>query len=345
LKIDIHTHILPEKWPDLEKRYGYGGFVKLDHHKPCCARMMIDNKFFREIQSNSWDPQTRIKECAHTKVDVQVLSTVPVMFSYWAKPQHTHDLSQILNEHIAGVVQEHPDKFIGLGTIPMQHTELAIKELERCVKELGMSGIQIGSNINDANLDAAHLYPIFEAAEQLGAAIFIHPWEMMGRSSIEKYWLPWLVGMPAETTRAICSLIFGGVFRKLPRLRVCFAHGGGSFPFTLGRIGHGFEARPDLCAIDNDIHPKEYVGKFYLDSLVHDPKALKYIVELFGAEKIMVGSDYPFPLGEETPGKIIEDMNFSAIQKEWMLHRAAIEWLNLSGGHPVSLKSHKNLNQ
>src|ERR1700733_4533312 len=142
-KIDVHTHILPERWPDLREKYGYGGFVRLEHHKPCCARMLIDDKFFREVESNSWDPEARVHECDRFRVDVQVLSTVPVMFSYWAKPDDCYDLSMILNDHIAKVIHDYPKRFIGLGTIPMQDTKLAIKELERCVKELGMAGVQI----------------------------------------------------------------------------------------------------------------------------------------------------------------------------------------------------------
>ncbi|RYD81196.1 MAG: amidohydrolase [Sphingobacteriales bacterium] len=330
-KIDVHTHILPEKWPDLRERYGYGGFVRLEHHKPCCARMLIDDKFFREVEWNTWDPQQRITECDHTQVDVQVLSTVPVMFSYWAKADDAYDLSMILNDHIAGVVRDFPKRFIGLGTIPMQDTKLAIKELERCTNELGLAGIQIGTNINNLNLNDPALFDIFVAAQDLGAAVFVHPWEMMGEDKIRKYWLPWLVGMPAETSRAICSMIFGGIFEKLPNLKVCFAHGGGSFPATFGRISHGFEVRPDLCAVDNPFHPKEYIGKFYIDSLVHDENALKFIVDFMGANKIALGSDYPFPLGELHPGKLIENSSaFNQSEKEFMLYKSALEWLNLN---------------
>ena len=156
-KVDIHTHIIPEHLPDFEKKYGYGGFIRLEHHKPCCARMMMDNKFFREIQDNCWDPQTRIEECDQHHVDVQVLSTIPVMFNYWAKPEHTLDLSKFLNDHIASIVNTYPDRFIGLGTIPMQSPKLAIKELERCVNDIGLAGVQIGTHINDWNLDATEL--------------------------------------------------------------------------------------------------------------------------------------------------------------------------------------------
>lgn len=333
LKVDIHTHILPEKWPDLRERYGYGGFIRLEHHKPCCARMMMDDRFFREIQDNSWDPQTRIKECNHFNVDIQVLSTVPVMFNYWAKPEHTHDLSVILNDHIAGLVNDYPDRFVGLGTLPMQAPALAVKELERCMKELGLAGVQIGTHINDWNLDSPDLFPFFAAAEELGAAIFVHPWDMMGKNEMTKYWLPWLVGMPAETSRAICSMIFGGVFERLPHLKVAFAHGGGSFPATIGRIEHGFHVRPDLCAVDNNVNPTAYLGKFYFDSLVHHPDALDYIVKLIGTDKIALGTDYPFPLGELEPGKLIESMPYDDNIKEKLLGKNALDWLGLNQEH------------
>ena len=256
--IDIHTHILPENIPNFRKKFGYGGFIHLDHHCPGCARMMMDDKFFREVEDNCWSAEKRMEECNHQHVDVQVLSTVPVMFSYWATPKDTLTLSKFLNDHIAEIVERYPTRFVGLGTVPMQDPKLAIKELERCMK-IGLSGIQIGSHINDWNLSEPALFPVFEAAAELGAAIFVHPWDMMAKDKMERYWLPWLVGMPAETSLAICSMIFGGVFERLPDLRVAFAHGGGSFPATIGRIEHGFDVRPDLCAIDNPVNPKSYL--------------------------------------------------------------------------------------
>ena len=326
LTIDIHTHILPEKWPDLRERYGYGGFIRLEHYKPCCARMMMDDRFFREVEENSWDPQARMKECNHHHVDVQVLSTVPVMFSYWAKPEDTYDLAMILNDHIAGIVQDFPNRFIGLGTLPMQSPKLAIKELERCL-DIGLHGIQIGTHINDWNLDAPEIFEVLQAAETLGAAVFVHPWDMMGKDEMPKYWLPWLVGMPAESARAITSLIFSGTLEKIPDLRVAFAHGGGSFPATIGRIEHGFKVRPDLCAVDNDINPRDYLGKFYLDSLVHDPEVLKYLINLVGADKVMLGTDYPFPLGELEPGKLIKSLNLAKPAEAKLLGDNALAWL------------------
>lgn len=291
--------------------------------------MMKDDEFFREIQDNCWDPDVRIKECKHTKVDVQVLSTIPVLFHYWAKPEHAYDTSRFFNDHIAEVVERYPKKFIGLGTIPMQHADIAVKEMERC-KKLGLVGIEIGSNVNDINLNEPQFFPIYAAAQELDMAIFVHPWNMMGTKQMSKYWLPWLVGMPAETSRAICSMIFGGVFEKFPKLRVAFAHGGGSFPSTIGRIEQGYKVRPDLTALDNDVNPRDYLGRFYVDSLIHDVNFLNYVINLIGEDKICLGSDYPFPLGEAVPGEEINALDVAKKTKDKLLYKNALNWLGLT---------------
>ena len=301
----------------------------MEHHKTGCARMMKDGKFFREVEANVWDPRTRMGECKDHDVDIQVLSTVPAMFSYWAKAVDALDISMLLNDHIAEVVSEFPQRFIGLGTIPLQDIDLAISEMERCLSDLGLAGVEIGTNVNQRNLDDELLFSVFEAAQDLNAAIFVHPWDMMGQDDLQKYWLSWLVGMPAETSRAICSMIFGGVFERLPNLRVAFAHGGGAFPAILGRVQQGFEVRPDLCAVDNKIDPVKYLGKFWVDSLVHDNDALDYLINKVGINKIALGTDYPFPLGELEPGKLITTSSLNNNYKEKLLSQNALDWLGL----------------
>jgi aminocarboxymuconate-semialdehyde decarboxylase len=328
MKIDIHTHIMPEKVPNWVQKFGYGEFIHLEHRN-CKACMMKGDKLFREIEDNCFNEEVRIKEMKETGVDRQVLSTIPVLFNYWARAADGLDTSRFFNDHIAETVLRKPEQFIGIGTVPLQDVDLSIKEMERCVRDLKMPGLEIGTNVNGKNLNEPEFFPFYEAAEKMNCSLFIHSWEVMGAKEIEKYWLPWLVGMPAETTRAICSLIFGGVFEKFPNLRIAFAHGGGSFAYTLGRIGHGFEVRPDLVQVDNVVHPREYLGKFWVDSLVHDKQAFGLLMDMVSDDKICMGSDYPFPLGEHRPGALIESLEFNEEVREKLLSKNALRWLGL----------------
>ena len=328
LKIDTHAHILPENWPDLAAKYGDERFPVMVRTEGR-HRIYKDGKFFREVRENAYDAAYRIADYAKFGVQTQVISTVPVLFSYSAKPNQALELHRFLNDHAAKICREHPRHYAGIGTVPLQSPTLAIQEMERCIEQLDLQGVQIGSHVENWNLDAPELFPFFEAAADLGAAILVHPWDMMGRESMPKYWLPWLVGMPAEQARAACCLIFGGVLERLPKLRVAFAHGGGAFPYTIGRIEHGFRMRPDLVATDNARNPRDYFKRLYFDSCVHDPHALRYLLDVAGAEHVMLGTDYPFPLGEQEPGAGIESLDLSSSEQAHLYHGAALEWLGL----------------
>lgn len=328
LKIDMHSHIIPKQLPDWTKKFGYGDFIFLEENEDRSANMMQGGKFFRRIKENCWDADIRISEYQEYRTQVQVVCTIPVLFAYWASGKDGLEVSRFLNDHLIELVERYPKNYIGLGTIPMQDPELAIQELER-IHQLGMPGIQIGSNINDENLSEEKFFPIFEACERLGMAVMIHPWQMMGQEQMRKYWLPWLVGMPAETSRAACSLVFGGVLERLPKLRVCLSHAGGSFIPTIGRIEHGFNCRPDLVAIDNPVNPRTYLGKFWVDCITHDIDLLKYILKVQGSEKVCLGTDYPFPLGDLEIGKFIEESDLPSRDIENIFADSTLNWLQL----------------
>jgi aminocarboxymuconate-semialdehyde decarboxylase len=330
-KLDIHAHIMPANWPLLHEKYGYKGFIYLEDEPATNTKKMMrdDGVFFRRVKENCYHADAILPEMDANGVKMMTLCTIPVLFNYWAKPKDTLDWSMFLNDHLVGIQEEYPTRFIGLGTLPMQDVHLAIQELERC-KKLGLRGVEIGSHIEDKNLDDEYYHPFWAAAQDLDMGIFVHPWEMMGQEDMKKYWLPWLVGMPAETSRAICSMLFGGIFDKFPKLKVMFAHGGGSFAHTLGRISHGWHCRPDLVNLNDVKDPYDYKGAFWVDGITHDKEALKYLISVIGEEKIAYGTDYPFPLGDLEHGKFIEEMSeLSQATKEKLFYKNAMDFLGL----------------
>lgn len=328
MRVDFHTHIIPEDFTELTKHLTGEKWPKLERTCGCGANIMVAGKVFREVTEQVWSPEKRIQDMAREAVDMQVLSPIPVTFSYWAPAEQAEMLARIQNDFIADTVRQYPDKFIGLGTVPLQDTETAIREMDRCMHELGLSGIEIGTNVNGNNLDDPSLIEFFAIAEKWEVPLFIHPWETLGKERMPRHNLMYTVGMPSETALAGASLILGGVIEKFPRLKICFAHGGGSLPYLLPRLDKGWKVWPHLRLLDQP--PSYYAKNFYFDSLVNDSINLKYLLEVFGHERILMGSDYPFLLREVPPGKVIDEtLGLSKDETDAMLGMNALRFLNI----------------
>ncbi|MDF2000351.1 amidohydrolase family protein [Peribacillus frigoritolerans] len=328
MRIDFHTHILPLDLPDLTGEFGQGRWPVLERKCSCGADIMVSGKLFRKVTDQVWDPEKRIQDMDAEGVDMQVLSPVPVTFSYWAPIDQALYLSQFQNDFIAETVNRHPDRFIGLGTVPLQDMKAAIDEMERCKFELGLAGIEIGTNINGANLDSPVLLEFFQMAEKWNVPLFIHPWETMAKDRTERHNLMYTIAMPSETALAAASIAWSGVMEKFPDLKLCFAHGGGSFPYILPRIDQGWDVWPELRK--TSMPPSHYAQKFYFDSLNYDPRNIQYLIDRFGYKKVLMGSDYPFLLREKPPGQVIDDtLNLSDEVKANLLGGNALRFLNL----------------
>jgi aminocarboxymuconate-semialdehyde decarboxylase len=308
LRCDVHAHILPASWPDLAERYGDPRWPRLEHVDRCSARIMIAGDVFRDIDDRCYSVERRLEAMDAAGVDQQVLSTVPVMFSYWAEPARTAELARHLNEHLATTVRDHPDRFHGLGTVPLTDVALAVRELERCRGELGLAGVEIGSNVAGKDLDDPGFEPFWEAAEALGASLFIHPWQAIGGSRMSRYYFLYTVAMPAETAFAFGAVVFGGVLERHPRLRLLFAHGGGSVPFILPRMERGWEVWEPARARTAQ-RPSAYFRRCWFDSVTWDAGSLEFLVARAGEDRVLFGTDFPFLMGEDRPGTVIESAN------------------------------------
>jgi aminocarboxymuconate-semialdehyde decarboxylase len=328
MRVDFHTHIIPENFSELTQRFGGEKWPTLERTCACGANIMIAGKVFREVTDQVWDAEKRIKDMEREGVDIQVLSPIPVTFSYWAPAEQAEILARVQNDFIADLVNQYPTKFIGLGAVPLQNVEVAIREMDRCKHELGLSGIEIGTNVNGVNLDDPQFIEFFEMAEKWEVPLFIHPWETLGKERMPRHNLMYTVGMPSETALAGASLILGGIMEKFPKLKICLAHGGGALPYLLPRLDQGWKVWPHLRLLDKP--PSYYAKQFYYDSLVNEPVNLNYLLQNFGHERIIMGSDYPFLLREVPPGKVIDDtVGLSKEQTEAMLGKNAFEFLNI----------------
>ncbi len=301
MPIDLHTHVIPPRWEDWAARFGGGKWPRLVVEDACHATIMTGDQFFRDIDDRSWDATRRLEDMDRLGIEMQALSPPPVMFCYWAEAKAGQAFARLQNENVAALAARHPRRFVGMATVPLQDPTLAIAELRHARERLGLTAVEISTCPGGRDFDDPALFPFFVACRDLGVAVFVHPaTPLIGQERLTKYYFPLIVGNPLETALAISKLIFGGVLERLPDLRICFAHGGGAFPFTLARLNHGWKVRPEgPAAIPHE--PREYARRIYVDSLTLSTENLCFIVDVLGADRVVIGSDYPFDMGQDDP--------------------------------------------
>ncbi|MGC2548821.1 MAG: tryptophan 2,3-dioxygenase family protein [Candidatus Sulfotelmatobacter sp.] len=331
--IDIHNHFFPSSWPDLAARYGTPNWPWIKHTEPGKADIMVGDRFFRHIYSACWDPEVRLREMDRDGVDLQVMSATPVLFAYDQPIEHARDCAEMFNDAALELCSRGQDRLKSFCQVPLQDVDASCKELSRCMRA-GHLGVQIGNHVGSKNLDDAGIVTFLHHCAAEGAAVLVHPWEMLGQERMPKYMMPWTVGMPAETQLSVVALILSGAFDRLPRsLRICFAHGGGSFAFLLGRLENAWHHHP-VARGDCQHPPSYYLDRFCVDSAIFDQRTLQFLVGTMGADRVLLGSDYPFPLGEERVGNLIRQSNLPQHTKSKLLGGNATEFLKLKPESP-----------
>ncbi|TDD96096.1 amidohydrolase family protein [Actinomadura rubrisoli] len=302
--IDVHSHVFP-RFTRAEGRILAGaGEPWLRVGGDGAGMMMSGDEEYRPVDPGLWEPARRLADMDASGVDVQAVSSTPLMFGYGAEPSRAADWCDLVNERILAFCADAPDRLLPLCQVPLQDPALACEVATRAAAA-GHRGVHIGNHVGDRNLDDPGITGFLVHCAELGLPVLAHPWDMLGAERMRGHMLPWLSGMPAETQLSILGLMLSGAFERIPEsLRLCFCHGGGSFAFLLGRADNAWHQR-DIVRADSPRPPSEYTRRFHVDSAVFDPRALRLLVEVMGTERVMLGTDYPFPLGEKEPGAAI----------------------------------------
>lgn len=308
--IDIHSHFFPPVSQAEAAELDQASAPWLRRDSESAGMIMTGSKPFRPVHSALWDAPRRIEEMDRAGVDLQIMCATPVMFGYRYPIAQALPWAQRMNDYAIALCQHDPRRLKALAQVPLQDIDAACREASRAM-QIGHIGVQIGNHLEAKDLDDEDMLVFLSHCANEGIPLLVHPWDMMGGEQRMKKWmLPWLVAMPAETQLGILSLILSGAFEKLPRsLKICFAHGGGSFAFLLGRVDNAWRER-DIIREDCPQLPSSYVDRFHVDSAVFDTRALEMLVDVMGEERVMLGSDYPYPLGEQQVGQLIRDCRF-----------------------------------
>ena len=333
--IDIHTHFFPESWPDLAKRYGTPDWPSIKHTGPGKADIMLGDRMFRHVTSGCWDVNVRLENMDRNGVDMQIISATPVLFAYAREAKHALDCARLFNDVALEMCQRSKGRLKSFCQVPLQDIDAACKELTRCMRD-GHLGVQIGNHVGQKNLDDPGILKFLQHCDAEGAAVFVHPWDMMAGERMPNYMMPWTVAMPAETQLSLVSMILGGAFDRLPpSLRICFAHGGGSFAFLLGRLENAWKNHEVARGV-SQFAPSHYLDRIRVDSAVFEQRTLQFLVEVMGTDRVLLGSDYPFPLGEARAGTLIRESRSSPEVKAKLLGGNAVKFLNLPSTSAVT---------
>ena len=305
LIIDIHSHFFPVMDDTYRSRAQTSNLPWLKVMENGAGQIMEGTREFRPVHDLLWDPARRVEALDMQGIAVQVVCATPIMFGYSLPGEAALANARLFNDEAIAFCSYAPGRLKALAQVPLQDIDMACAEASRAM-EIGHLGVQIGNHLGLRNLDDPGIMTFLTHCAEIGAAVLVHPWDMMARERMPKYMLPWLVGMAAETQLSIMSLILSGAFERLPRsLRICFGHGGGSFAFLLGRADNAWKHR-DIVRVDCPHPPSHYTDRFYVDSAVFDEGALSLLLEVMGEDRVMLGSDQPFPLGEQEVGSLVK---------------------------------------
>ena len=301
MNVDIHAHYVPADSLRVASEIGQRQGLKLGKNERDLDVVSRDGKpFLTQPKAEFFDLELRLSIMDSQGVDMQALSPAGTYFFYWMAAEQSLEYARWLNQCLAEAVAKHPKRFVALGSVPMQEPAKAVLEMERAMTKLGLRGVEVASNINGRYFDDPGFMPFWEAAQALDALIFVHPNQVVGADRMRDYNLANLIGNPTDTSLAGAKLIFAGVLERFPKLKFLLAHGGGFLPYTWGRLERGYRIQESTTARISK-PPSEYVKLLHFDTITHSAMALEYLVENFGAEKVLLGSDYPYDMGDPQP--------------------------------------------
>jgi len=322
-RIDVHSHVLPKEMLDAlsqrPERFKMRYIADGKHR-----RVAKDGGGGQPVFDEFFDPAAKIASMDRKGLDVSIISPAPIVYFYWLDADAGLEAAQLINDGIANMARAFPDRLMGMGTLPMQIPDAAVAELERIVKQHGFRGVEIGTSVGEAQLADKRFRPVLRRAQELNVFIFAHPYSNSAVCNLDDYYLSNLIGNPLQSTIMASHLLFSGVLDELKKLRICLAHGGGYLPYQIGRLNHGHAVRKETRAL-TQTKPNTLLRRFYYDALTHDPRALRYLIDLVGADRVVIGTDAPFDMGEERPIEMINKVaRLGAQDREQIFSKTAL---------------------